>query len=43
LDRVEIEKPGLNQKWIFLYGKVLTSLNAENQIEIELYPQTNKN
>jgi hypothetical protein len=42
LDRVEIERPGLNQKWIFPYGKELI-LNAENQIEVELYPKTNKN
>jgi len=43
LDRVEIERPKLNQTWIFRYGKELTELNENNQIEIELYPDTNKN
>ncbi|CAF0789885.1 unnamed protein product [Adineta steineri] len=41
LDRVEIERPSLNQKWIFPYGKKLTQLNEEKRIEIELYPETN--
>lgn len=43
LDRVEIERPKLNQTWIFRYGKELTKLNDKNQIEIELYPDANKN